>query len=108
MHREVDEDGSADVEESEDVKVGREPEMVGKSRRDKPPDQVARYIAGDIGSKRAGAVGGAVLLAKVGERESECRSHEEALHDPKEGKDAEPGSSGQQRRRNCEQRQAQE
>ena len=47
MHRKVDQDGSGEVEQSEDVKVGREPEMVGKSRRDKPPEQVARYIAGE-------------------------------------------------------------
>src|SRR6516165_9329462 len=102
MHRKVDEDGSGEIEQSEDVKVGCEPEMVGKSRRDKPPDQIARYIAGDIGSKRAGGVGGVVLLAEVGERESERRGHEEALHDPEEGKGAEPRSDSQQRRRDRE------
>ena len=65
MHREIDEDDSAKVEQGEDVKVGCEPEMVGNRRRDKPPDQVARYLAGDTGSVRAGGSDGGLVLRSL-------------------------------------------
>ena len=106
MHREVDQQRAGQVESREDVEVRGQAQVIGERRRDQPADQIARDIARDVGGEGAGRVGGAVFLAEIGERQRECRGHEDALHDAQQREGAEPGRHGQQRRRYGEQREA--
>ena len=69
-------DGNArEIQRGKEIKVRRQPEMIGDASRDQPPDQVARHIAGNIGSERAGGVHRAAFLAEIGEREGKGRCH---------------------------------
>jgi hypothetical protein len=51
LHGEIDEQGAEQVEGGKEVEIGGEPEMVGDTGRDQPPDQIARHVAGDVGGE---------------------------------------------------------
>ena len=55
--------------------------MLGHPGGDEAADQVARHIAGDVGGERAGGLFGTIVLAQMRQRQAECGSHEEPLHD---------------------------
>src|SRR5215475_161541 len=96
MHGEVDHESAGEVENRKNVEVCGQAQMIGDRRGHEAADQIACDIARDVGGKSAGSVGGGVLLAEVGERQCEGRSHEDALGDTKKGEGAEPGSHRQQ------------
>jgi hypothetical protein len=84
--REVDEHGAREVERGEEVEVPGQAEMVDECSRDKAADQIARDIAGDVGSKGPGGVRRAALLAEIGEGEREGRGHAQPLRDTQDRK----------------------
>ena len=79
--------------------------MIGHRGRDQPADQVACDVAGDVGGKRAAGIHRAALLAQIGERERERRSHEQALGDAQSREDRQIGCHGEQGSRDRQQEQ---
>ena len=76
---EIDQHRAKQIEHGEEIEIRRQSEMIGHARRDQAPDEVARHVAGDVGGEGAGRIGGAVMLAKISEREREGRRHAQSL-----------------------------
>ena len=51
LHGEIDEQCAKQVERGEEIEIGGEAKMVGDGGGEKPPDQVARHVAGDVGGE---------------------------------------------------------
>src|SRR5215218_4260704 len=71
----MNQNGAGKVEHGEPIKGRAEPEMIGEAGGEEPAEEIARYIAGDIGREGAGRVHGAAMLAQIGEGEREGRGH---------------------------------
>ena len=81
LHGEIDEQGTRQVENSEEIEIRREPEMIGHRCGDEPADEIARDIAGDIGRRRCRGIDRARMFAEIGECQGEGRGHAQALYD---------------------------
>ena len=82
--------------------------MIGHGGGDQPPDQIARNVAGDVGGKRAGRVGGAVMLAEIGKREGEGGGHAQPLRHAEQSEGGEVWRMRKQSGRDREHEQAEQ
>ena len=65
---EVDQHCAGEIEHGEEIEIRGQPQMVGDRGRDQAADEIAGDIAGDVGGEGAAGVGGAALLAQIGQR----------------------------------------
>src|SRR5215469_11880364 len=82
--------------------------MVGERGGEKPAQEIARDITGDIGGEGAACIDRATFLSEIGERQGECRGHKEALRYPKRREDREARRNRQERGWNRQRHQTQE
>jgi hypothetical protein len=68
----VDQHGSREIENGEEIEIGGEAEVIGHCSRDEAPDEIACDISSDVGRKRAAGVRRAAFLTKISQREREC------------------------------------
>ena len=69
--REIDQNGSGEIEPGKYEEIPGQTQMVGQPRRHQAPDQVTRDIARDIRGERAGRIDGAASLREVGQGQRE-------------------------------------
>jgi hypothetical protein len=69
LDREVDQQRARKIEQGKEIEIRRQAQIVGQSRRDETPDQVACDVPRDVGGKRAASVHRAAPLAEIGKRQ---------------------------------------
>ena len=73
------------VQDGEGVEGAGKPEVLGCARRYQTADEIARYIARDVGGECGGSIGRRVALAEMRQCQAERGCHAHALHDAQRG-----------------------
>ncbi len=114
MHRldaldgEIHQHRAGKIQQSEEIEIRCQPEIVHDGGGNQPADQVARNIAGDIGRERAAGVHRTALFAEIGQRQRKGRRHAQALDNTKHREHGQVRRDGQQGGWNSEKGKAEE
>ena len=79
LNAEINQNRPREIQKGEKIEVRGETKRFAHSCRNQATDQIASYIAGDVGGEGAACVGHAALLAEIGERQREGGGHAKAL-----------------------------
>jgi hypothetical protein len=106
IDREIDQGSARHIEDGEKVEIPGQAESVHDRCRNEAAEQVARYIAGDVGGKCAARLYCAALLPEIGERQRECGCHAKPLRNAKDCEDSQAWRNRKQAGRNGQKNQA--
>ena len=78
---EINQSRASEIEDREEIEICRQPKHLSCACGDEAADQIAGYVASDVGSEGAAAISHAALFTEIGDRQRKCRRHAKPLQD---------------------------